>query len=153
MRASKPALLITGIGQSQEVHLVDVLDGEVIVAPLNWVLRRKVAGAILCTSSMTSATVGEVTAAGIAKPGELGVPLFSSFYVLTMLIGLFTLSIPARLQITLTNFRPLELSDLGNLLMAAVKQNPNHYTRASASDIEQLLVQAKTFAQMRKAFQ
>ena len=101
---------------------------------------------------MTCATVQQTEPVGIARPRDLGVPLFSIFYLLLLFVGLFTLSIPARLRATFAESHSVNPSDLSKLLAEATNQNPNHYTRASASDIQKRLARAKTFAQMRKAF-
>jgi len=151
--AGRPALLITGAGASQQVHQIDVLEDGAFVVPLHWAFRRKTVGGTLCLPDMTCATVQQNKLVGIARPRDLGVPLFSIFYFLLLFVGLFTLSIPARLRPMLADAHSVGPRDLAKLLIEATRQNPNHYTRASASDIEQRLARAKTFAQMRKAFE
>jgi hypothetical protein len=74
-------------------------------------------------------------------------------YLILLVVGLFTLSIPVRLRLDLAEAQVVNPSELAKLLTEAVRKNPGHYTRASASDIESRLQRAKTFAQMRRAFE
>lgn len=152
VQEGRPALLIAGTAASQEVHQVHIFEDEMLVAPLHWAIRRKPFGGTVYMSDMTCARVQKVELVGIARPREVGAPLLSSFYLLLMSIGLFTLSVPVRLKLTLGDIRPVDSSELVRVLTEAVSKNPNYYTRASASDILQGLARAKSFLQMRKAF-
>jgi hypothetical protein len=151
--ASKPSLLVTGAGSSIKIHQIDILMDGSFVAPFHWVIRKRITGSALYTPDMTTAIVRESRLAGIAGPQEVGAPLFSPFFILLFLVGLFSLSIPVRIRLELAEPRSIALMDLVELLKGAVRQNPGHYTRASASEIESRLNRAKTFAQMREAFE
>ncbi|WP_157281961.1 hypothetical protein [Pelomonas sp. Root1237] len=102
-------------------------------------------------SNMTYATVTDIYLTGLAGPRSLNMPW--SMYLILIAVGLFTLSIPVRLRLVFAEPRPVGASELARLLAEAVRKNPNHYTGASASDIERRLQQAKTFAQIRRAFE
>jgi hypothetical protein len=150
MDTSKEVLIIIGAGSSQQVHQFDVLESGAVIVPLHWALRKRLTGGTLCLPDMTCATVSDGRFAGLASVEELGAPLGS--YIILMLIGLFTLSIPVRIKLVLTDIRPIDLNGLCELLKEAVHRNPSHYTRASASDIERRLSRARTFAHVRRAF-
>jgi hypothetical protein len=149
--ATKPVLLITGDKGSPKVMLTSMQGDGVVVDVLRSVLTKDLRQGTLCMPDMSCATVTDIKLLGLSGRESLGVPW--SMYLILLVVGLFTLSIPVRLRLDLAEAQVVNPSELAKLLTEAVRKNPGHYTRASASDIESRLQRAKTFAQMRRAFE
>lgn len=143
-------LLIMGEGPRQRVSQRTHVSGHTILAPLWWVLRRKTIGGILCLPDMTCGTVQRADVVGLAQPADLEIPL--STYLADLVITTLTLHPLVRLRLELQDIRPLTLPELTTMLIESVRRNPNHYTRASAQEIETSLKRAKTFSQVVEAF-
>jgi hypothetical protein len=152
VNASKEALLITGQGTSIQVYPVSFYEAGYIQAPFHSALFGKYVSGNLCLPDMSCSLIQQTKVIGIAKPSEIGLQPYNPAYLLVMVVCAFTLSIPIRLRLILTNTKKMSLAELGAMFTDAVRQNPNHYTHKSASDIERLLSKAKTFEHIKKAF-
>ena len=147
---SGTALLIMSEGPRQQVSQHELVSDQTINVPFWWVLRRRTIGGILCLPDMTCGTVQRADVVGLAQPADLEIPL--STYLADLVITTLTLHPLVRLRLELQDIRQLTLPELTTMLIESVRRNPNHYTRASAQEIETSLKRAKTFSQVVESF-
>ena len=150
MDAIEPVLLVT-VGRRPKVMPTSLRDDGTVIDVLRSALTRDLRGGMLCMPDLSCATITDIKVAGLAGPRSLDVSW--STYIILVLAGAFSLSIPVHLRLKTSPAQSRAPEDLANVLMETVKKNPGHYTRASASEIERRLKHAKTLAQMRRAFE
>lgn len=141
------------MGKSRQIHQIYVSEDTEFVAPFYWVLVRRLNKGILLMSDMTYADISASRFVSIARPQEIGLPSLSFYFFLLMIIGTFTLSWPVKIKLTVINVKKLDIKKLVTLLVDSIHENPNFYSRASVTEIEQRLSRAKTFVQIRRAFE
>jgi hypothetical protein len=151
MRATKAVLLITADKRAPKVMETDLLEGEIVVDIFRSLLTKNLQQGIVYTPDMTCATITDVSFAGLAGPKAFGLPL--SMYLILLVVGIFTLSIPVCLRLGLSQERPVKVCELIQLLTHTIRKNPNYYTGTSVGTIERRLRRAKTFDQIRRALE
>ncbi|WP_315783911.1 MULTISPECIES: hypothetical protein [unclassified Bradyrhizobium] len=108
---------------------------------------RRLRGARLLSSSLELSEIEEVVPVGFAGPRTLGAPIFS--YVLLLVLGWLTLSIPLVVQLQLSNSRVLTLEEAKALVIKLIKESS--MDQEDAARLEERVRKAKSVHSMAQA--
>lgn len=106
------------------------------------VLRGKFNGAKIVNMDSSICEVKEVHLLGIANRASFGAPLWA--YILLLLIGVFTLAIPVKIRLILTQPSHLDIAEIKEYLKLQINRNPKCYMSYSSEQLEKLISRANS---------
>ncbi|MFZ2725172.1 MAG: hypothetical protein WAX77_02855 [Methylococcaceae bacterium] len=132
------------IGKSKIIRVVN--NNGTYIFPMFWILSNKLRGALLIDESLHLYAIRKIDMIGVPKPRRMEIPLFT--YVLLLLFGCITFSIPVLVKFKFKDGQQMDLENVKQIIISHINNNLGGYQDNILNNIRS----AKSFRSISSIF-